>query len=165
MSKNSEKFVLKAIASKVRTWAEEHVKALNQSKRYHDFSENDLSCMCAYASTVLLSYLHWLGVHNAVLIANEYHCFVMVDDYVVDVTATQFCGNFKKVEVCRLKTIREKSKYGNYWATDFKFESVEKAFSYLDPRKSTGFPKSQYFTTKAQMKLVVTKAILQMGVV
>lgn len=74
---------LTKLAIEVRTWAERYGEA-------NCFS-SDLLGMCAISTNVMVYELQARGV-NAVAVINKYvtHAFTMVDDLVVDVTATQF---------------------------------------------------------------------------
>lgn len=73
------------IAHDVRLWTEQ--KAIRS-----DYHPNDLMGWCAIASAELFKRLTAKGI-KAEIHMHDYsycHCFCVVDDYVVDVTATQF---------------------------------------------------------------------------
>lgn len=79
-----------AIATKVRQWTEDRASRAN-------FNMGDLCGWCAIASAQLQREF----IKNKIVSEIHYntrHCFVVVDDYVVDVTATQF-SDFKKFPV------------------------------------------------------------------
>jgi hypothetical protein len=79
--------IILATAADVRLWAEERAVGT--------YMEEDLCGMCAIASAELFRRLAKLG-YKAELCAwvDEFecssHCFIVVDDHVLDVTATQF---------------------------------------------------------------------------
>lgn len=77
---------LERIATQCRLWAERANKIRPQHKRFPP----SLKGMCAIATARVVNELHRHKVTNAVAIANVGHCFAMVDDIVVDVTASQF---------------------------------------------------------------------------
>ena len=74
------------VALEVRAWAEDHA-----TKAGHTII--DLNGWCAIASAELHNRLKRLDIQSELHMAMEEigcHVFVMVDDYIVDVTATQF---------------------------------------------------------------------------
>ena len=82
-----------AIAFETRMW----VQAKADQANYHP---DDLLGWCAIAASELSRRLNTAGIPTTIYVKNEYpcHCYCMVDDYVVDVTATQF-REYKDVEV------------------------------------------------------------------
>jgi hypothetical protein len=76
-----------AIANGTRTWVE--AKAFRS-----DYNPDDLQGWCAIASAELQRRLNIEGIeakiHMWVSSWQECHCFVVVEDHVIDVTATQF---------------------------------------------------------------------------
>lgn len=73
-----------AIARRVRKWTEE--KAAKRNNK-------DLNGWCAIASAQLLRELKNAGIDAEIHVFESHmycHAYVVVDDYVVDVTATQF---------------------------------------------------------------------------
>jgi len=86
--KNEEQ--IRAVANEVRAWAE-HL----QKQTMNLFSDR-LMGLCAISSAYLFCKLSELGI-NTTIVSNPRHCYVLTeDDYVVDVTATQF-GFHEKV--------------------------------------------------------------------
>ena len=79
-----------AIATRTRLWAE------RLAKRWGYCS--DLSGMCDVASAKLFLMLKAKG-YRPVLVTNKGHCHVRVKRRIVDITATQFGDEFKKVEI------------------------------------------------------------------
>ena len=75
-------------ARKVRAWCE-----AENSKRAFPVLGNDLSGWCAIASARLWKELQAKGINAEIHLSQEGYCahvFLVVDDHVVDVTATQF---------------------------------------------------------------------------
>lgn len=97
------------IAASCRTWAEEFANETD------DFG-SDLNGMCAIASTKVFTELKKKGYNPRIhLWAGDScaHCFVVVDDYIVDITATQFWGHRdQKVVVLHEKEASEFEYYG-----------------------------------------------------
>lgn len=80
---------------------------------------DDLCGGCLSASFRLVKLL-WQNGINAALATNHYHVFVIVDDYVWDLTATQF--GFKE----KLKIISvEEAKKHDYWRVSKKFTELD----------------------------------------
>lgn len=75
------------IAEEVRHWAEELARKRGHSEDY------DLNGFCAIASAELLKRLKKAGISAEIHLATSWggsHAYVIVEDYIVDVTATQF---------------------------------------------------------------------------
>lgn len=93
---------VKKIAQQVRRWA---VK----NRDNYDYSfPHDLGGMCAIAASQLWKRLTEAGIEAKLAIRNhgcESHCFVIVDDYIVDVTATQF--GMEPIEIIPKKQARK----------------------------------------------------------
>lgn len=115
---------IKRQARWVRKWAE---------KEYPKTST--LSQKCAICSWILLQRLKSFHV-NAMFVINsfQFHCYVKVDDFIVDVTATQFnCEEkvFPKVMVVP----QEEATFEYYdmpiWEDQFSSDDPEKIRSYL----------------------------------
>ena len=95
---------IKTIARSVRKWAE---KTYGNS----NYFTKSLSGLCAICSYRLFLKLKEKGISSEFV--NNYwsqHCFVLVDNYIVDVTATQFCYEKKmpKVLVKRLDKVNDR---------------------------------------------------------
>ena len=86
MNRNLQDRVV-SIAIGVRNWTQ----GLADETLYHP---GDLLGWCAIASGELHKRLKSFGIKSTICMsesdAHGHHCFVMVEDYVVDVTATQF---------------------------------------------------------------------------
>lgn len=111
MNKKLQSSVL-SIALSVRQWAEE--KATKAK-----YNPDTLCGWCAIASAQLFRELQRANI-PAELHYVSGHCFVVVDDYVVDVTATQF-DEFPKEKVL----IRHTKELSHLW-----FYLTEKIFLY-----------------------------------
>lgn len=157
---------IKEIAQKVRAWAQYHAKRRDIQASY-DFDYDDLCCMCAYASTVLLECLRARDI-EAHLVLGTNHVFLEVDGRILDITATQFahCEKGKRlnaVEFCTKKHLMSKVRHCDreYWngAEKVKFKNVTECFNYLKPGIVTGFPASQYWASKQKMRKTIKEAI------
>jgi hypothetical protein len=92
----------------------------------------DLCGACFIASFEFADYLWSRGV-KVKLVMNEFHCFLIKDGYIIDITATQFgCKN----KVLIQKHYKTDSKC---WSTDIGFTKVSKRLI----REATSWPKYQ----------------------
>jgi len=81
-----DKILIRSIMSEIREWAE-HIDQLSP------YPTNDLGGMCAIASGRLWQKLMQAGINAEIHLCEcdwYAHVYVVVDDYVLDVTATQF---------------------------------------------------------------------------
>lgn len=95
---------LHLIASRARRWA--------MRNRQRAEMPYDLTGMCGIASGKLWSMLTESGFNARIAIRNKVgdgHCFVIVDNYIVDVTATQF--GLRAVEVRPAKDARQQHRF------------------------------------------------------
>lgn len=141
------------VAEKVRAWAEHHAFARGQREKDF-FKQPDLSCMCAYSSTVLARLLKEEFSIDVEIVGNDNHVFVKAGKHYIDITATQF-GVEDKVYIP--KPERKKDSW-SYWCISERFDSYENAFpAYSDLR--TGFPRSQYFSSRGRFDKVYAEAV------
>lgn len=83
---------VKKIARNVRKWTEEaHENGMITG------GDDELGGYCAIASYELLKRLKRAKI-NASIAGNENHAFVLIDDYKIDVTATQF-AEYRDIKV------------------------------------------------------------------
>ena len=101
-------------AIKVRQWAEKYAHT-------HGF-ENDLTGMCAIASAKLSRALTDAGIAHEIHLYNDFGChvFLVVDEHVLDVTATQF-HEFRDIKVV-FRNVKEVEPY-YYYKSNEKFSS------------------------------------------
>lgn len=125
------------IAQKVRIWAED--KALKRKEKL------DLTGWCAIASAHLLRELKTAGIEAEIHLfeSNKYsHAYVVVGDYVVDVTATQF-KPFKRTPVVILH---------HKEAEQYEFYNGDQVFYYPSDLREyqlrNGWPKDQIAVTR-----------------
>ena len=112
-------------------WAERE-----QARNPYDYAAS-LCGLCAKAS----SYLHRLltpTLFPAKLVINDKHCFVKVEKFVVDITATQF-GIVDKVYIVEHKEVLTRS-IGYYWKANHIFDTVE---ALVKHQKETQWPTHQ----------------------
>jgi hypothetical protein len=119
------------IARAARKWTEEFA-----IKNPHIGDPVDLSSYCAIAAGKLCSMLQEAGV-DAKIANNDSHAFVLVDDYIVDITATQF-GAPKKV---MLVTAKMGTRFKWFWEID-KVHLNKTAFR--SSQRLQGWPRCQW---------------------
>lgn len=123
----------------VRDWCMNNRYAIN-SRGY----DRDLCGMCCIASARLFESLQSLG-YSPVLAISEgkygsAHCFIVLDDLVLDITATQF--NAEAISI-----VHEKLAEQHWWWIATKlFYSVDALVKY---QRRVGFPKHQLATHDA----------------
>ncbi|KKL97551.1 hypothetical protein LCGC14_1833390 [marine sediment metagenome] len=83
----ARKQLIRKIAREVRAWAEEF--AWRENGKHEDRFGSDLKRMCGICAYKLWSRLRELKVRASVAFG-YYHVFVVVEEYLVDVSATQF---------------------------------------------------------------------------
>lgn len=87
---------IKEIAQQSRQWAEEYAKIDN------NVFSSKLDCMCAISSSYLSFLLTKAGINNQIAIYEGIgfaHCFVITDNYLIDITATQFKYSFTSFDI------------------------------------------------------------------
>jgi hypothetical protein len=107
-----------ALVVGVRKWCEENRTTIT-TKPF----DKTLSGMCAIASSRLYEVLKQHGYTSVIAMAEhrngvETHCFVVYEDFILDVTSSQFCKD--KITVRHTKEVLEW-----YWQVDLEFMSVE----------------------------------------
>lgn len=126
----------------VRNWCE-----LNCCK--YDSWPDTLSGMCAIASADIYRRLKKKGIHSDICVAEDEegefcHCYVMINDFLVDATATQFHHEIKKPlkKILFGKYDDIMNKYGQhwFWNTTLRFSNAN---SFRIWQKDTNWPKSQ----------------------
>ncbi len=120
--------MVRSIASEARQWAEAY------ARKYSASYGPDLCCLCAKASGRLHSLFKRYGVPG-VIAANDNHVFNVVGDYVVDITATQFDENNKKVVI-----LPRKLATNFYWKIDIMYDEVA---NFCGWQESGGWPDYQ----------------------
>jgi hypothetical protein len=137
MEKNLRDKVL-PIANRVRKWAEIKAKKANKHP-------DDLCGWCAISSAHLFREMANEGLKPELHYVDKdwvSHCFVVVDDYVVDVTATQFT-DFKNKKIVILH-IKEAEQYVYYQTNNvFKTPSALRDF-----QLKSHWPKDQVCYTR-----------------
>lgn len=108
------------IATDVRYWAEGRAEG-------DDIPDTSLSGYCAIASSELFRQLVSAGFTPEIHVwecpnTRDSHAFVVLDDHVVDVTATQFREFADKTVV--IMHVREAETWP-YWNSSYSFSSVE----------------------------------------
>ena len=121
-------YKIRRIANDVRFWAEQH------QAEYEDYPGN-LTGMCAITAAKVFTRIKRAGIPAELWLceAPSYaHCFVVAEDHVIDVTATQF-PRFEDTRIVMLHT-KEASVYGFYQFTEG-FGSVKDLIKYQERHK------------------------------
>jgi len=120
------------IAERTRKWAEQ----INKQLEY--MYDNDLCGMCAIASAELFLRLQRQGI-DAVIVANNRHCFVLVDGYaIVDITATQFdIMDVVHIDHIGLNVKGSPDTTNNWWKAEHTFDNLD---AFLQWQYKTGWP-------------------------
>ena len=105
---------LKETARSARRWARRHRQKFN--------CDDDLAGMCAISSGYLYRLLRKAGIESFLCVNHE-HCFVLANDYIVDITATQY--GLKPVTIVEV----EKA-YQEFWFIENKFKTPEDLFEH-----------------------------------
>lgn len=104
------------IAKRSRLWAEARAKSYGYPY--------DLCGMCAITAGHLHRALRQAGF-KSVIACGPFHCFVLLNGYVVDVTATQFEGHRNRKVLIRpltaLRNTSSRDSSGNHWIIDGTF--------------------------------------------
>jgi hypothetical protein len=91
----------------------------------------DLEGLCARASAILFSELRKRNIYARICLAYD-HCFVVYDNHIVDVTATQF--NIQdKIFICKLSDL-ERISHPAHWEYKKSFRSIKRAVQYQSDR-------------------------------
>jgi hypothetical protein len=124
------------IARSARKWAER-----NRDEGEHG---EDLCGMCAIAAAELWGKLNRKNIEATIIVnETETHCFCLVDDLVVDVTATQF--GYQEVFIASIDELlvleETKNKLDIFpWTYGYEFQDRKKFVEY---QRATGWPASQ----------------------
>lgn len=120
------------IATQTRKWAEKHDYAFN----------TDLKGMCAIASVELFKRLKNENFNPQLKVAIHgigSHVFVVIDNFIIDITATQF-GHSKKVVI---KNKKEFTIINWYWRSNKTFKTHKNLIKF---QQKTGWSKNQTAT-------------------
>jgi PDZ domain-containing secreted protein len=110
------------IATEVRQWIEARDKRM-------DYPSHDMNGWCAIASAELHRRLAAEGIYSVLFMSEGAgaHVFIVVDDHVVDITATQF-REFEDTKIVVLHT-KEAEQY-DFYETSQMFETPQKLRKY-----------------------------------
>jgi hypothetical protein len=110
-----KKAIALSIARKNRAWLKRHA---GRKGSYPSVYPKDLACGCAIVSVRLLKSLKLKGFKDVSIVGNSSHCFLILEDHVLDVTATQF-SPFEDTPVLfmKMEDLQElcKSNRKNFW--------------------------------------------------
>lgn len=125
----------------VATIASETRHSISRRAKLSNFGYKDLTGWCAIASAELHKHLLIKGIKSVIHVHNDGfygdHCFLVVDDHVVDITATQF-REYKNVEVV-IKHVKE-AEVNEYHTTTKTFNTASDLRVY---QKRSGWPSRQ----------------------
>lgn len=114
---------------------------------------HDLCCYCAIASGILFLCLKHVGLDSTLCLSQEQlgsHVFLIAEDHVIDITATQF----RKFANQPVVIIHEKSATEWYHRVDESFDTVKDLIKF---QKKSKWPKSQiaysYFPSNFDLNL------------
>lgn len=141
----------KQIAQYVRKWAEKHSRLVKNK----DFDIYNLDCMCGYASTILFVMLKEHQIENVKFHSTDTHCYLTIDDVIVDITATQFHSKLKTVYISKRNKLFDKQWY-KYAQVYHSLEDIYKAMHHTNTE--TGFPESQFFSNRTQLNRAIKSA-------
>lgn len=100
---------LLSICQKVR-------KKIKKISEEVNFSDHYLSCLCGVASGYLFLALGKAGIKAKIAVSEE-HAFLLVEDQIVDITASQF----GREDICILDT---KTAYEPFWEVKCSFNNL-----------------------------------------
>jgi len=92
---------VRQIAKRVRNWGERLQQAVGMNEPSAQFWFEDLGMMCGVCTYKLFKELTAAG-YSPVFANSDCHAFILLDGYIVDVTATQF-GVTRKVMIRKHK--------------------------------------------------------------
>jgi hypothetical protein len=121
---------VRRIAHAARKWAEEYAEEHGKC--------SDLMCLCAIASAELHKRLRAAKIPS-VIIENKYHCFVLIEDKVVDITATQFKYALGVSEPVFIRK-HEDISHHHFYKQTVQHETVD---SLREHQKKEGWPRDQ----------------------
>lgn len=124
---------IRAIATAARTWAEQYA-----AEHPNIGGTHTLACYCAIASAKLWHMLRNAGI-NAKLVSNDHHAFVVVDDWIVDITATQFGSEYEKVEIRHVDDVDSVDEW--WWAQHYVHTCARQ---FRTHQRLVGWPRSQW---------------------
>lgn len=127
------------IAEDVRNWVE------NLARKRKDIFNAGLSGYCAIASAELYRRLTAAGIEAELQIASTQeasHAYVVCEDYIIDVTATQF-SEFRQQHIVILHT-KEAERYW-FYRGEFVFDNANKM---RKAQISWGWPQEQIALTR-----------------
>lgn len=136
---------IKEIAIQARSWAESY--QLKHSKHFPEC----LSSLCAIASSYLSHQLTQNNIENSIAFCDTdrvAHFFVICQDKVIDITATQFSSRLKSVEIRDIISIDLKDT--NFWETTYIFNTPGEILEY---QKQSNWIKEQRVDNCKELKL------------
>lgn len=84
--------------------------------------DDDLAGMCAIASGYLHHLFNQLGIESYLCVNHE-HCFVIANDHIVDITATQY--GLKPITIVEVNKANQE-----FWFVEQKFKTPEGLLEY-----------------------------------
>ena len=116
---------------KIRRIAKEVRKCAEKKWRWG----RDLGGMCGIASVMLHKELLESGIATDI-VCNSWHAFLEYQDYIIDITATQF-------DVPKAVFIKKRAKKeGEYWKCERRFQNWE---DFVIHQKEVGWPEEQIY--------------------
>ena len=120
------------LAKKTRYWSEKYAKK--------NGFKSCLAGMCGIASCVLHQKMLKHGITDVKICCNSFHCFLTYDNYIIDITATQFQEK-EKVFIKPIKDFFDTQYYLSFnWDIHQTFDNYQEFRLY---QESTGWPRKQ----------------------
>lgn len=91
---------------------------------------DNLEELCAISSATLFEEFKKHGI-KAKIISNSFHCFIRIDDKIVDITATQFGTHYPKILIQKA----EEFKKNIYYKEEYSFTSIKKLYNWQYKRE------------------------------
>lgn len=104
-----------------------------------------VECNCAISTTLMSIYLSEIDIKNEIH-ENEFHAFLVVNNYIVDVTADQFGCNYKEIYVVKKDKIKD-----IVWESENIFTSYEDFISSQN-KEGSDWPESQILSSYKGLK-------------
>lgn len=128
----------------------------NVVKDENNYFKDNLKGFCANMSYLVWCSLNALG-YDCYIAGNNKHCFVIYDEIIIDLTATQFIGNFSRIEFL------PRTNSGN-WSEDFLTEDNSKIYDCLKewPPEQTPFyfmEQNEWYNQKIKEALMFSEII------
>ena len=104
-------------------------KRLEKYAKDFNFPDN-LEELCAIASATLFKEFEKHGIKSKIIL-NPFHCFVKIDDKIVDITASQFGVQYPKILIKKYEKVEDNL----WWKEEKSFTSIKRLYNWQYIRK------------------------------